>query len=90
MHELYFGTASGQVKAGYIKNHKSQTLYSTESYVVSLSSGKNGKYLISGHLDCTIYLYNIETQTYKKLTTVSTVPYALDFGKHIVYAGNDS
>lgn len=90
MNELYFGTSSGQIKVGYVKNHKSQALYSTNSFVVSLSCGKNSKYLISGHLDCSIYLYNLETQTFKKLMTASTVPYALAFGKQIVYAGNDN
>lgn len=31
----------------------------------------------------------METQTYKKLITASTVPYSLSFGRHIVFAGND-
>ena len=88
-HEIFFGTADGQVKIGYIKNHKAQTLYSTNSYVVSICSDKNSKFILTGHLDCTIYIYNIESQTFKKLTTAGSVPYALGFGKHIAYAGND-
>lgn len=90
LHEVYFGTSNGQIRVGYVKNHKSQTLFTTNSYPVCLTSGRNGKYLVSGHLDGSIFSYNMETQTYKKLTTASTVPYALSFGKHIVYAGNDS
>ena len=90
LHELYFGTAEGQVRIGFVKNHKSQALYSTNSYVVSLASGRQNKYLISGHLDGSIFLYNTETKTYKKLITAPTVPYALGFGKHIFLAGNDN
>lgn len=88
-HEIFFGTADGHVKIGYIKNHKAQTLYSVNSYVVSLCSDKHSKFIVSGHLDCSIYIYNIESQTYKKLASAGSVPYALSFGKHIAYAGND-
>ena len=89
LHEIFFGTAKGQIKIGFTRNHKSQTLYSTNEYVVSIANDKNGKYLVSGHLDGSVYLYNIETETVKKIITVPTVPYALSFGRNIVVGGND-
>ena len=45
--------------------------------------------MISGHLDGSIYLCNLETKTHKKLISSGTVPYSLAYGKHIVYSGND-
>ncbi len=54
-----------------------------------MDTGKGGKYLITGHLDGSIYICNLETKTHKKLASASTVPYCLSFGKHICYAGND-
>ena len=61
MNELFFGTLKGKIKIGYTKKHKSHTLYSTNSFVVNLKSGINGKYLVSGHIDGSIYVYNMET-----------------------------
>jgi intraflagellar transport protein 172 len=59
--ELFFGLAEGKVKVGTLKNNKSAVSYSTDSYVVALASNREGDTLISGHLDGTIYSYNIES-----------------------------
>lgn len=59
--ELFFGLAEGKVKVGFLKNNKSQVAYSTDSYVVSMASNREGDAIISGHLDGSIYLYNIES-----------------------------
>jgi intraflagellar transport protein 172 len=47
---------------GALKNNKAGVAYSTESYVVSLACNREGDTLISGHLDGSIMLYNIEAQ----------------------------
>lgn len=58
-------------------------MYSTDSYVVSLSNCKDGENFVSGHLDGTIYAFG------KKIVTHHSIPYALGWGEHIVAAGND-
>jgi intraflagellar transport protein 172 len=40
--ELFFGLAEGKVKVGVLKNNKSQSVYGTESFVVSISSSPDG------------------------------------------------
>lgn len=69
--ELFFGLAEGKVKIGTLKNNKSGVAYSTESYVVSLASNREGDSLISGHLDGTIMIYNIDSQQYQKVAIAS-------------------
>lgn len=59
--EIIFGLAEGKVKVGFIKTNKSQVAFSTESYVVSLASNRDGETIISGHLDGMIYCYNLNT-----------------------------
>jgi len=36
--DLYFGLAEGKVRVGALKSNKSQTLYSTDSFVVAIAS----------------------------------------------------
>lgn len=62
--EIVFGLAEGKVKVGFLKNNKSQVAFPTESYVVSLSSNRDGDMIISGHLDGMIYCYNMNSQQY--------------------------
>lgn len=40
--DLVFGVAEGKVKVGSLKTNKSTTLYSTDSYVVSLAASADG------------------------------------------------
>lgn len=58
--ELVFGLAEGKVKLGILRSNKSSVLYSTDSYTVSLASSRDGDSVVSGHLDGSIYAYNLE------------------------------
>jgi intraflagellar transport protein 172 len=88
-HELFFGQADGVIKTGFLKTHKSQTIYSTDSYVVSMAVDKQSKNLVSGHLDGQIYIYNIEAQSFRRLINAGTVPYALGLTKNIIFSGSN-
>lgn len=52
---MVFGTAEGKVKIGQIAEHKTITLYSTQSHVTALAAGPDGHSVVSGHVDGTIY-----------------------------------
>lgn len=88
-YEVYYGLADGKIKVGFLKNAKPGTLYNAESYVVSLTASYDGSFIVSGHYDGSIYTYNLESQTFRKIITYPTVPHALGAGKNIVVAGND-
>ncbi len=60
--EIYFGLAEGKVRVGALKSNKSNSVYSTESYVVCISSSPDGNNICSGHLDGTMYIFNIESK----------------------------
>lgn len=89
-HDLIFGLAEGKVKVGQLRSNKAQTLYSLDNYVVAVSASMDGDQVLSGHLDGSIYKYNIETQQAVKIVQHGSPPYALDWGEHICAAGNDS
>lgn len=57
--EIIFGLAEGKVRTGILKMNKSNVIYSTDSYVISMSSSRDGNIVISGHLDCTVMAYNL-------------------------------
>ncbi|KAL5460471.1 hypothetical protein EMCRGX_G033922 [Ephydatia muelleri] len=57
-----FGQADGKVKMAGAKGSKSQTIYATESYVVSITTSPSGKGIISGHADGTIVRYFLEDE----------------------------
>ena len=65
--ELFFGLAEGKVKGGILKNNKSQTHYSTESFVVAVSGSPDGMSIVSGHIDHSIITYNVETKARTKI-----------------------
>ena len=71
------------------KASKSGTLISTTSYVVSIACNLNGNFLVSGHMDHTIFKVDIEKNEKVQLTVHSTVPYCLEWGINICAAGND-
>jgi intraflagellar transport protein 172 len=75
-----FGLAEGKVKIGFLKNNKSQVAFSTESYVVSMATNRDGDVVVSGHLDGSIYSYNLDTQQSQKLVVHHSIPYALAYG----------
>jgi len=55
--DLIYGLTEGKIKMGVLRSNKSQLLYSTENYIVSLASSRDGNAVISGHLDCSVYVY---------------------------------
>eukprot|EP00854_Cymbomonas_tetramitiformis_P006568 gene6568-7868_t len=94
-HEIVFGLAEGKVKVGQLRSNKPATLYAHPegSYVVSLTSSPDGRAIISGHLDGTIYRFYFDDgemgPSHSKLGQHNCVPYALAWGESIVAAGND-
>lgn len=86
---IFFGIAEGKVRIGQTSNNKSNSLYAHDSYVVSIAASPNGVSICSGHLDGTIFTYNIDTKAKQKLVTHSSIPYALSWGVHILAGGND-
>jgi intraflagellar transport protein 172 len=87
--ELYFAVAEGKVKAGFLRSNAAQTLYSTESYIVSLCCSPDGKYLLSGHLDQSVYKFSLEQSSIQKIIQFSSIPYSLAWGIDILVAGSD-
>lgn len=93
-----FGLADGKVKLGMLKSNKTYSMYAHPegSYVVSLASSPDGRAIISGHSDGSIYKFTFPEEEggpslgYSKLIQHSCVPYALAWGQSIVAAGNDS
>lgn len=49
-----------QVRGGDISTNKSTSLYSTDSYVVSIVAGPDGRSFVAGHLDGSIVRFNFE------------------------------
>ncbi len=56
--------------------------------MVSISASGNGQSICSGHLDGSIFLYNLDSKAKSKIQH-STIPYALAWGSHILAGGND-
>ena len=86
---IFFGLADGKVRIGVLKTNKSSVLYAGDTYCVSLASSRDGQTTISGHLDGTVYAYSMGNQSFKKLFTHHSVPYALGYGENILAGGND-
>lgn len=93
--DLIFGAADGKVRIGQLKVNKPATLFSSESYVISLATSANGNAVISGHLDGSVYVTLLDdfasagTVSATKLFTHSCPPAALAWGSAIVAAGSD-
>lgn len=68
------------MRMGVLKLNKSNVIYSTESYVISMSSSRDGSVIVTGHLDCSIMTYNLDSQQSRKLCTHQSIPYALAYG----------
>ncbi|XP_011405209.1 PREDICTED: intraflagellar transport protein 172 homolog [Amphimedon queenslandica] len=88
-----FGLADGKVKLGNVKGSKSQTIYSSESYVVSLTSSPSGQGILCDHADGTIVRYTFDNDSELSKGPVckhSCSPYALSWSlTSIVAAGCD-
>jgi intraflagellar transport protein 172 len=97
--EVVFGLAEGKVKIGQLRSNKPATLYTTDSYVVSLASAGGGTQanegvaIVSGHLDGSIYKFVFDDSgvgpAHSKFAQHPCVPYSLAWGECTVAAGND-
>lgn len=87
--DIVFGLAEGKVRHGMLKMNKSNVIYPTESYVISMSASRDGSVIVTGHLDCSIMSYNMDTQQTRKLCTHQSIPYALAYGESIITGGSD-
>ncbi|KAM6123262.1 intraflagellar transport protein 172 homolog [Pterocles gutturalis] len=91
---IVFGLAEGKVRLANTKNNKSSTIYSTDSYVVSLTCNVSEKGILSGHADGTIRRFffddDVSGESQGKLVTHPCPPYALAWASNsIVVAGCD-
>ena len=91
--KVVFGMSDGKVKVGQLKNNKYQTLFNSESYVVSIAPSPDGHGVVTGHIDGSLYLFYFEdasgVPSHRKLCQHSSPPYALGWGESIVAAGTD-
>ncbi|XP_076029417.1 intraflagellar transport protein Oseg2 isoform X2 [Oratosquilla oratoria] len=91
---IVFGLVEGKVRAANIKNNKSQTLFQTDSYVVSLSSNIRGTGFLSGHADGSVVRFYVADDPYAepqgKIISHPVSPYALTWAaNNIIIAGCD-
>jgi intraflagellar transport protein 172 len=91
---IIVGLADGKVRAAHTKTNKANTLYNTDSYVVSLAVNNDGTGFLSGHADGSIVRWYIaDDQNAKpqgKVVVHSIPPYALAWpSSHIAVAGSD-
>jgi len=93
--ELVFGCTDGSVRVGDVRSNKAKKIYESRSYVMSLCSSPDGKQVVSGHADGSIWRYSFpgaEGADFPPgtLTMHTCVPQSLAWGYHnIVAAGND-
>ena len=89
--EVIFGGDEGNVQI-YLTNKKiAYTLYTHKYSCVSISSSLDGKFIISGHKDCSVFMYDFVNSNNKKLFDHSCIPKCLALGinSNILAAGND-
>ncbi|XP_064625451.1 intraflagellar transport protein 172 homolog [Lineus longissimus] len=91
---IVVGLADGKVRAANIKTNKSSTLYSADSYCVSLAPNPSGKGFLSGHANGAIVRYFFDDEgsgdSQGKVCTHPCPPYALAWATNsIVAAGCD-
>ncbi|XP_050690071.1 intraflagellar transport protein 172 homolog [Eriocheir sinensis] len=91
---IVFGLLEGKVRAANIKSNKSQTLYQTDSYVVSIASNLRGTAFLSGHADGSVVRFYVADDPYQepqgKIISHSCPPYALAWtSSSVVVAGCD-
>jgi len=80
--ELFFGVADGKVKKAILKNNTAQALYSTGSFVIAMSYNYDNTFIISSHMDNSIFCYDIENNTSVKICSTPTISYCLSFLLH--------
>ena len=86
---IIFGLENGTV--GFLDDDEIYDLFFYLSPCVSISSSFDGNYIISGHKDYSIIIYNIQDCTKNKLINHSCLPTCLAFMKNsfIFLAGNN-
>ena len=90
--EIIFGLSNGNIRVALLsKGTISEILYKHSSPCISISSSLDEKYIISGHKDSSIFIYNRENSEIKKLCNHSCIPTCLAWGidSNIFAAGND-
>ena len=91
--EIIFGSSDGKIRVCLLdENNTIKFLYKHLTQCISLSSSLDEKFIISGHKDSSIFIYNKDTSEVKKLINHSCVPtcLALVISSNILVAGNDS
>jgi intraflagellar transport protein 172 len=59
LNEMYYGLSDGKIKVGYIKGNKTELIRKTESYVVSMAASYDSNFILTGHYDNSVYMYNL-------------------------------
>ena len=78
-HELFFGIADGKVKMGMLRSNSAQVLYTTGSYVLSMSYNANNTTLISSHMDLSIFIHSLESKTTTKIASMPSISYSISY-----------
>eukprot|EP01135_Chromosphaera_perkinsii_P005322 Nk52_evm3s343 gene=Nk52_evmTU3s343 len=90
---VVFGLSDGKIRVGNSKSNKSQTLYQTTSYTVSLCCNMEGTAVASGHADGSINRFffddSLPGASQGTMCTHSSAPYALTWAENICAAGSD-
>ncbi|XP_071532014.1 intraflagellar transport protein 172 homolog [Panulirus ornatus] len=91
---IIFGLLEGKVRAANVKTNKSQTLYQTDSYVVSLVPNLRGTAFLSGHADGSVVRFYVADDPYAepqgKIISHPVPPYAMAWtNNNIIVAGCD-
>ncbi|XP_050543646.1 intraflagellar transport protein 172 homolog isoform X2 [Daktulosphaira vitifoliae] len=91
---IIYGQLDGKIRAAHHKTNKSQTLYASGSYVVSLASNTRGTAFLSGHADGSIVRYFLtegsSNEPQGRIVVHPVPPYALCWASgYIIAAGCD-
>lgn len=89
---IIVGLVDGKVRALQIKSNKSQSLFASDSLVVSLASNSKGTGFLSGHIDGNIIRFfithdNHEDEAQGRIILHSVPPYALTWPHGYIFVG---
>ena len=103
--DAFFGCSDGRVRAGSLRTNKAIVVYahgatgepgtpSATGYVVSICAGPDGRTMLAGHIDGTIYRFSLSesgegSQVFSKLLVHSCAPYGLGWGAQLLACGPD-
>ncbi|XP_024146740.1 intraflagellar transport protein 172 homolog [Oryzias melastigma] len=89
---IVYGLSDGRVRLADTLTNKSSTIYSTEFFVVSLTSSVSGRGILSGHHDGTIVRYFLSDDGSRdsqgRLVKHPSPPYALAWGTDSFLVGS--